>query len=413
MEQIQFRSTRAHPTPSPGGEGDVYVPPTWFGRLKENLRTGGRDPIFRRTMLISLFIHFMIIFGIPFLIGLFTFVEDYRVPKGSGVADPAGMAAAAPPRPQVIQAKMRAKKVRKKFVLRTNSAILFHVPDITESKAFKETQEMSELTYKTEGTSAQELVAMATGSGGDRETAGGIVKGGTGKSRGRLGKGGGLEGGWPEGSENAIVRFIRLNHGGPNWDDGMQANRASDVNLLKKFGEATGFKVRGYSESHPIRQLKEYRAGFAPPFVYITGTGAINASPADIKILRDYILSGGMLFADCGSPQFDGAFRGLMQSLFPDKPLVTIADDDRIFQEPNILPNGAPPLYHHGGWKAMGVKHQDRWAVFYHPGDLKDAFRVGSSGMSANTVREAHELGINIIYYAFSHYLEATKQERK
>jgi hypothetical protein len=61
----------------------------------------------------------------------------------------------------------------------------------------------------------------------------------------------------------------------------------------------------------------------------------------------------------------------------------------------------------------MGVKHQDRWVVFYHPGDLKDAFRIGNSGMSANTVKEAYDLGINIAYYAFTHYLDATRQERK
>jgi len=209
------------------------------------------------------------------------------------------------------------------------------------------------------------------------------------------------------------VRFIRLNHGGPNWDDGMQSNRASDINFLKQFHEATDFKVAKTSESHPIRMLKDYPKGFAPPFVYITGTGAINASSGDIKILRDYLLDGGMLFADAGSPAFDASFKSLMSAVFPDKMLVTIADDDVLFREPYILPNGAPPLYHHGGFKAKGVKHRDRWCVFYHPGDLKDAFRIGSSGMSPSTVKEAYNLGTNVIYYAFTKYLEATRQDRK
>lgn len=404
MEPIEFRQTRAHLTPTTVSGWTVYVPPTRWKRLVEDLRTGGKDPIFRRNMIISFLVHFTIIFG-PYLLGLFGGVTDYLVPKGSGVADPAGMQVQ---KPVEVKIKAKKQKPRRKFVFRSNSAILFHAPDIMDSGVLKEVSKESELTYESKGATAQDIVAQAT-----NESAGGIVKGGTGKSIGKMGRGGGKRGGWPDGAENAVVRFIRLDHGGPGWDDGMQSNRASDINFLKQFHEATDFKVAPRSESHAIRLLKDYRKGYAPPFVYITGTGAINASSNDVKILRDYLLDGGMLFADCGAPAFDSSFKALMSQVFPDKLIVTIADDDVLFQEPYVLPNGAPPIYHHAGTKAKGIKHRDRWVVFYHPGDLKDAFRIGNSGLSKNIIDEAYHMGTNVIYYAFTHYLEATRQDRK
>jgi hypothetical protein len=124
-------------------------------------------------------------------------------------------------------------------------------------------------------------------------------------------------------------------------------------------------------------------------------------------------MEGGMIFADCGGPAFNNSFRSLADSLIPGGRLVQIADDDPIFQRPFNLPNGAPPLWHHGGYKCMGVKYQGRWAIFYHPGDLKDAFRTGNSGLEASIVRSAEQTGINVISYAFTNYLENTKQYRK
>ena len=404
MEPIEFRQTRAHLTPTTVHGWSVYIPATRWKRILEDIRTGGRDPIFRRNMTLSITLHFLIIFG-PYLLGLFSGVTDYRVPKGSGVADPAGMQVQ---KPVEVKIKTKKQKPRRKFVFRSNSAILFHAPDIMDSQVLRDVIKESEQTYESKGATAQEIVAQAT-----NESAGGMVKGGTGKSAGKLGRGGGKRGGYPDGAENALVRFIRLEHGGPGWDDGMQPNRASDINFLKQFHDATGFKVATKPESHAIGKITGYTKGFAPPFFYITGTGAINASSNDIKILREYLLGGGMLFADCGAPAFDTSFQALMRQVFPDKSMVTIADDDIIFREPFQLPNGAPPIYHHAGMKAKGIKHRDRWCVFYHPGDLKDAFRIGNSGLAKNVVEEAYHLGANIIDYAFSHYLEATRQDRK
>ena len=82
-----------------------------------------------------------------------------------------------------------------------------------------------------------------------------------------------------------------------------------------------------------------------------------------------------------------------------------ISDDDPIFQIPFTFPNGPPPLWFHGGKQTMGVKYKGRWAVFYFPGDLNDAWKTGHSGIDPTLAEAAVHLGVNIVYYATTRYL--------
>ena len=104
-------------------------------------------------------------------------------------------------------------------------------------------------------------------------------------------------------------------------------------------------------------------------------------SSADMKILRDYCLNGGMLIADAGSARFHQSFTHFMRQVFPDKPLIDIADDDMLYQLPYSFPDGAPAFWHHGGRRALGIKHDGRWIVFYHPG--RHERRVEVAGITA------------------------------
>jgi hypothetical protein len=306
------------------------------------------------------------------------------VPKGSGTPSVAGG-------PKVVIKKaQKVKKKKRRFMLNPQSAISFHIPDLDESDVIKKVEEASQLTYVADSTRV-----MGTGTGG------------------KMGAGGGKQGGWPDGMEGAKVRFIRLEYNGPGWDDGMDAVSRADMNFLDTFRKLTGFATATRSESHSISLLSKYPKGMAPPFVYMTGSGEIQVPDRDVRTLRDYLMDGGMLFADCGSPRWDSQFRSLAQRVFPGEPLTTIADDDPIFQQPFTFANGAPPLWHHGGMRAQGVKYKGRWAIFYHPGDVNDAWKTGRSGMDAKLAEGAMETGVNIVYYAFTHYLELTRKYRK
>ncbi|MDP6116212.1 MAG: DUF4159 domain-containing protein [Planctomycetota bacterium] len=348
--------------------------PATGDQIVENVRSHGREPEYRKSLLGSVFSHFAVLILIPFLLRLVGCVEDYRVPKGSGN-----------PVVALVKVVKPKKKKKKQYILNPDSPIYFHQPDIDDSELLKQVMEETELTYRADPNARA----------------------------GKMGAGGGKTGGWPDGMENAEVRFIRMEYNGRYWDDGMDNLSRADVNFLEEFHRLTGFKVRRYGESHAIRLLKKYRKGYAPPFVYMTGNAHISVSERDVKIMRNYLIDGGMLFADCGGPSWNHSFHSFARRVFTDKKLLVISDDDPLFQMPYAFPNGAPPLWHHGGRRALGMKHKGRWVIFYHPGDINDAWKSGHSGLNPRMARGAFQMGINIVYYSFTNYLELTRKYRK
>jgi hypothetical protein len=94
-----------------------------------------------------------------------------------------------------------------------------------------------------------------------------------------------------------------------------------------------------------------------------------------------------------------------MRRSFPELQWVDIASDDVLFRQPFVFPNGAPPLWHHSGRRAVGLKHNGRWIAFYHQGDLNDAWKTGHSGVTEGQAMQAYKLGVNIINYSFNQYM--------
>ncbi len=342
----------------------------------EDLRTHGPDPRSRLSLYASMVTHIVIIIIIPWLVQLGGCVEAYKVPKGSG-------------NPVVTMVKMvkPEKKKKKTMTLRPSSAIIYEIPDLDDAEVDRVMEEQTQVQYQ----------ALANAKAG------------------KMGKGGGDKGGWPEGMDDYKIRFIRLDHGGPGWDDGMDASGA-DINFLRAFAKNTGFKnIAPKGEKHSITLLAKYPKDGFPPFVYLTGNGGMGSvSSSDRKILREYCLKGGMLIADAGSPEFHRSFTYFIQSVFPDKPLLDIADDDMLYQLPYGFPEGAPAFWHHGGRRALGMKHENRWMVFYHPGDMNDAWKSpGFTDVTPEMRDAAMRLGINIVYYAFNQWDDAVAKAKK
>ena len=386
--------------------GSTDTTPAMGDLVLENLRTHGRDPVYRKSIFSSLGVHVMVIVVLPWMLSMRGCVTPYRVPKGSGTPTGGGSPQGTGIAQQLMQVKVvKAKKKKKrKLLVNPHSAISFHMPDLDDAGIDKNVEQAAQVTYQADTSRVQAMGAV--GKNGPK----GVGGRGTG---GGLGAGGGTTGGWPDGMDNALVRFIRLEYSGGAWDTGMGGTLRSDINFLQEFHNATGFKVAAQGESHPIGSLRKYPKGFAPPFVFMTGDGSINVSATDLQALREYLLDGGLLFVNCASAQFDRSFRSFIQQVLPGNPLLVIADDDPIFQVPYAFPNGAPPLWHHGGMRALGVKYNNRWVVFYHPGDILDAWSTGHAGLDPRLVTEAYDLGVNVIYYSFTHYLELTRKYRK
>ena len=336
----------------------------WGDRVLEDLRSNGRQPGMRRSSYISLALHVLVLFIIPWLLGIGGCVEPYHLPQGSGT-------------PQVMEVmKVQKKKKKKRIVLNMNSAIIFHKPEIDESKVFEELEEVTQETYKANN------------------------------QAGKLGVGGGKKGGWPDGAENARIRFIRLKvSGSMDWDQDM--GDGADYNFLIKFGEYTGFKIADTTESVSITEIRRFPKGKAPPFIYITGGhGSISISAREKKILREYLIEeGGMLFADAGGSGFDRPFKAMMAQVLPEYNFVTLSDDDPVFQSPYMFSEGAHPFWAHAnGGKSQGIKHNGRLVVYYHPGDINDAWKTGHSGASEAVATQAYKLGVNVVYYSFVNY---------
>jgi len=343
----------------------------------ENIRTHGNDPRVRRSLYASVMTHILVIIIIPSLMQIGGCVEGYKVPKGSGD-------------PVVAMVKMvkPKKKKKKSMILRANSAIIHEIPDLDDTIVDQKMEDMSQVQYK----------ALANAKAGNN-----------------LGSGGKGPGGWPEGMEKYKIRFIRLDHGGGGWDDGMHDSGA-DVNFLRAFAKSTPFKkIASGGESHSIRLLSKYKADEFPPFVYLTGNRHMGrVTDSDREILRNYCLNGGMLIADAGSAEFHRSFMDFMKKVFKDKQYKDIPDDDIIYKQPYGFPEGAPAFWHHGGRRPLGWKHEGRWMVFYHPGDMNDAWKSpGYTDVKPEMRDAAMQLGINIVYYSFCQWNDAVAKIKK
>jgi len=325
------------------------------------------DPRWRTSSYWSVFLHLAVLFLLPFLLRDWGMQKAYGVPKGSGN-----------PIVQLVKVKRIEKKEKpkkKKFVLNMDSPIIFYRPDIDESEILKQVEQETQDIYV--ATSLKD---------------------------GKLGKGGGKGGGWPSGMEGAKVRFIRLEYKGGDWDQDMGVS--ADYNLLLQFHKMTGFRIADNTEHLGILQLRRFPKHRGPPFVFLTGGKAISVTRKEVETLRWYCLEeGGLIFADNGGGSFNHHFRALMRRCFPELEWVDISNDDILYRQPFVFPGGAPPLWHHSGNRAIGLKHNERWIVFYHQGDVNDAWKTGHSGATETQAMQAYRLGVNIINYAFNQYM--------
>jgi hypothetical protein len=333
----------------------------WGDRVIGSLRTGGHDPRLRSSTYWAAALTLIALVG-PIILRGCGWEDPYGIVKGSGEIQV-----------QMVKVKRTEKKQKqKKLTVNPWSPYILERMNIDDTKVLSELQEQTLDTYVADQTI------------------------------GKLGKGG-KGGGWPKGMEGANVRFIRLRYDGGDWDQDM--GRGADYNLLIRFNQFTGLPIARETESREIERLPLFPKKRSPPFVFMTGRGNINISSREAKILREYCeREGGMMFIDNGGGHFGSSVRRMLSRVFPAKNLVDIANDDPIYQAPFVFPDGAPPFWHHDGNRALGIRHEGRWVVFYHPGDINDAWKDGHSGASPQVADQAYKLGVNIIYYAFNQY---------
>ncbi|MEZ6091087.1 MAG: DUF4159 domain-containing protein [Pirellulaceae bacterium] len=277
--------------------------------------------------------------------------QIYELPAGGG-------------KQQAVAQKVRIEKiVRKKYIVNPFSAIKFKVPPIDEVRLQLE-----------EVTSHQYTIGYGEGTGAG-------FSGGTNKGR---------------------VRLIRLEYEGGDWD--LNFGIGGDGNLLMEYGLLTRQKVADASESLRISQLDRFAKGKSPPVVFLTGQKNLSLSNNEIKSLREYLEDkNGMLFASSGSSHFHNQFMAMMNRLLPKIRAVPVPLDDIIHRVPFSVPT-LPYVVPHGGKDALGWAADGRWLVYYHPGDISDAWADGHAGISPEIYESCYRLGINVINYGHIEY---------
>jgi hypothetical protein len=192
------------------------------------------------------------------------------------------------------------------------------------------------------------------------------------------------------------ITIARLQYdGGGDW----YANPSSLPNLLEALRERTGLPTsrRDVSVTALDPALRDY------PYLYMTGHGNVEFTPAERTALRDYLLSGGFLHAD-DNYGLDESFRTEIAQIFPDAELTEIPPEHPVFSTFYDFPEGLPKIHEHDGHppQAFGIFLEGRMLVFYtYESDLGDGWEDEGVHEDTAEIREAAiRMGVNLFLFA-------------
>jgi hypothetical protein len=204
------------------------------------------------------------------------------------------------------------------------------------------------------------------------------------------------------GSKAGSLRIGWIAHAGP-W----KTRPAAMPMLLRKLNEITGAPV-----SFEWRDVALSDASmFETPMLYLTGTTDFVLGENERANLRQFLLKGGVLFAEAGDGRssFDTAFRAEMAKVLPENPLTPVPADSSFFREPNMLAavNARPAL-------AALLDNRRRiapelfvsevngaTAVIYSPRDLAAGWEQAPAPYAIGyEAADSTALGVNILFHA-------------
>jgi hypothetical protein len=150
---------------------------------------------------------------------------------------------------------------------------------------------------------------------------------------------------------------------------------------------------------------------FETPMLYLTGTTDFALGENERANLRQFLLKGGVLFAEAGDGRssFDTAFRSEMAKALPENPLTPVPADSSLFREPNLLPSvkarpalaaqidnrrsTAPELF--------SAEVNGTTAVIYCPRDLSAGWEQAPAPYAIGyEAADSTALGVNILFHA-------------
>src|SRR5688500_7955190 len=162
-----------------------------------------------------------------------------------------------------------------------------------------------------------------------------------------------------------------------------------------------------------VRLAPDDPALFQHPFAILPGDGGFaDVSPSGLEQLERYLAYGGVLVLDdaTGSEHgpFDDAVRGLVERLFPTRPLVPLPPDHSIYRSFFLLKRPLGRVDRFGFLEGVTFGSTSPWTpIVYMRNDLSGALDRTDDGRPAQSCvpggetqrREAIKLGINLVVY--------------
>jgi hypothetical protein len=183
--------------------------------------------------------------------------------------------------------------------------------------------------------------------------------------------------------------------GGGDW----YGNKTTFINLFKKISKEIDIKT--ISKETTVSIMDETL--FDYPIIYIAGHGNIKFLDEEIQRLRNYLCSGGFLFAD-DDYGMDKSFRREMKKVFPELNFVELPFSHPIYHVYYEFPGGLPKIHEHAGGppRGLGLIYQSRLVVFYtFNTDISDGCEDPDIHNDPPDKREsALKMGLNILLYA-------------
>jgi hypothetical protein len=183
--------------------------------------------------------------------------------------------------------------------------------------------------------------------------------------------------------------------GGGDW----YGNKTTWTNILHKAQSELNLNVAFKEKDLKIAD-PEF---FFHPLAYIAGHGNIAFSDKEAGILRQYLVSGGFLFAD-DDYGMDKSFRRQMKKVFPELNFVELPFSHPIYHTVYDFNNGLPKIHEHDGGppKGLGLIYEDRLVCFYSLNtDISDGCEDPEIHNDPEEKRQqALKMALNILVYA-------------
>lgn len=205
----------------------------------------------------------------------------------------------------------------------------------------------------------------------------------------------------PKPSTSECWSLARLKYGGGgDW----YAGPSMLVNLGKRLRADLGLAICPEERVVSLLDGDLYRF----PVLFMTGHGNVSFGEEERKTLREYLLRGGLLFAD-DNYGMDSSFRREMKALFPNHALSALAPTHPVFSSHHRFPGGLPKVHQHDGKRATayGIAVEGRTVLFYsYESDLGNGWEDPDAHKTPPAVREqALKMGVNV----FAWYLQGAR----